>query len=339
MTPTATACLASALSLVLASPLAIAPPFTAGESPEGIAFDRIGNLYVSNRHMAGGFRVSEILHVSRDGRRELVATLDPAVAPAAPGVLGLATDDRGNVYAALASFNLASHGVWRVDPRDGSRERLAGSEGIQFPNALTFDPRGNLYVSDSAGAIWRFPRQGDGTIWIQDALLAPTNPQDPLLPPVGANGIAFAPPNLIYVANTQRGLIAQITIGPDGHPGPLQVVAQSFTLLTIDGIAVDVLGRIYGVVPGSAALGTHPLVTRDKVSGAVHSIAVDPTVLDTPLSIVLGTGSWDHQTLFITNGDLPIVPGGPGPGIVSVSPVIPHDASTAPCPLLRNGRI
>ena len=324
MTATATACIATALSLALASPLTVGLPFTAGESPEGIAFDRRGTMYVSNRRMAGAFKVSEVLHVGRDGRREIAATLDPAVATAAPGVLGLATDDIGNVYAALASFNVATHGIWRIDPRDGSRERLEWSQSITFPNALTFDPGGNLYVSDSAGAIWRFPRQGVGARWIQDALLAPANPQDPRLPPVGANGIAFAAPNLIYVANTQRGLIARITIEPDGRAGPLEVVGRSLSLLTIDGIAVDTRGRIYGVVPGAAALGTDPLVTVDTVTGAVRAIAVDPNVFDTPLSVALGRGSRDHQTLFITNGDVPIVPGGPGPGIVYLSPVRNH---------------
>ncbi len=319
MIRTATACVASALSLVLASPLAVDPPFRAGDSLEGIAFDRAGNLYVGNRHTAGGIHVSELLHVARDGRRTLVATLDPAVAAAAPGVLGLVTDDPGNVYAALASFNPATHGVWRIDPRDGARERLAGSAGIRFPNALTFDPRGNLYVSDSTGAIWRFPRHGDAGIWIQDALLAPVNPQDPLLPPVGANGIVFLPPDRICVANTQRGLIAQITIGPDGAPGPLQVLAEDVALLTIDGIAADRRGTIYGVIPGSAVLGTNPLVAVEAATGAVRPIDVAPAVFDTPLSLAFGRGSWDHRTLFVTNGDLPIVPGGPGPGIAVVS--------------------
>ncbi len=112
------------------------------------------------------------------------------------GLLGLAIDRFGNLYAALASFNPDTHGVYRIGPDGTDIERLTGSENIAFPNALTFDIYGRLYVSDSTGAIWRYV---DGTFgndpWTQDPLLEPL-PNDPFgFPLPGANGIGFYPPN------------------------------------------------------------------------------------------------------------------------------------------------
>lgn len=47
----------------------------------------------------------------------------------------------------------------------------------------------------------------------------------PDFPPLGANGIAFRH-NVLYVASTEKGLIAQVPVLPDGSPGALSVVAQ-----------------------------------------------------------------------------------------------------------------
>ena len=92
---------------------------------------------------------------------------------------------------------------------------------MTFPNALTFDQRGNLYVTDSfGGAVWRFASGRAGRLharhagqpWARHQLLAPA-PDDPFgFPLPGANGIAFAPPNRLYVANTEKGLVAEVPI-------------------------------------------------------------------------------------------------------------------------------
>jgi sugar lactone lactonase YvrE len=65
-------------------------------------------------------------------------------------------------------------------------------------NALTFDKKGNVYVSDSfQGIIWQTgPGGSTPTKWYsptnQNDLLLPTpNDRQPLIPPFGANGIEF----------------------------------------------------------------------------------------------------------------------------------------------------
>jgi hypothetical protein len=316
------------LALPAASMAAVEPVLTlpSGDSPEGIAVGRTGTLYVSNRRVDGGQVVSEILRVSVEGDVSRLTTL--ASHPSfVSGVLGLAIDRHGTVYAALVTFDPATHGVWRVNPDGSGLARLPGSEQMVFPNALVFDSHGNLYVTDSfGGSVWRFTRNGVGAEWIQDELLQPL-PFDPFgiqLP--GANGIAFDPPNHLYVANTERGLIAHIAIDlQDGSAAEPATVAQGLELLTVDGLAVDVTGDVYAAVPGYSVFGVSPLVRVDPVSGDTA-----PTVspgdfgrFDVPLSLAFGAGARSHRSAFVTNGDLPVIPGGPGPGVVEVGLGVP----------------
>jgi DNA-binding beta-propeller fold protein YncE len=87
-------------------------------------------------------------------------------------------------------------------------------------NAIAFDTT-NIYVSDSAnGMIWIMNRNnapGVATPWIQDDLLKPATG---LLPPFGANGLAFAKDGSLLVANTANRNIIQIPVAKDGTAGP-----------------------------------------------------------------------------------------------------------------------
>jgi sugar lactone lactonase YvrE len=301
-----------------------------GNSTEGIAVDSTGAIYVANRRLDDEHVVSEILKVAVDGTVSTFAVL-PRSASIGPlgtsGVLGLATDHRGHVYAALVTFDPATHGVWRLDADGSGLARLAGSQQIVVPNGLAFDSRGDLYVTDSlAGSVWRFTGDGPGTPWVQHELLQPL-PFDPLgVPLVGANGIAFYPPNHLYVANTERGLIAHIAIDlEDGSAGQPTVAAGGLALLTVDGIAADATGDVHAVVPGYSLLGTAPLVRVDPISGSTAATVNTSEFgeFDVPLSLAFGAGSRDRQSVFVTNGDLSLIPGGPGAGIVQVELGVP----------------
>jgi hypothetical protein len=73
------------------------------ELPEGLAVSRHGDLYVG---LLGG----EIKKVTPDGQVSSFATLDPGEG----FLLGLAFDQQNALYAALASFNPETHGVWEI---------------------------------------------------------------------------------------------------------------------------------------------------------------------------------------------------------------------------------
>lgn len=201
-------------------------PLPPGDSPEGIALDKHGNIYVSNRRTDATGRVSEIRRITPDGAVSVFATL-PSASPDASGVLGLITDPSDNVYAAYVTQDPATHGVYRIS-RDGSVvERLAGSEAIIFPNALTFDARDNLYVTDSfGGAVWRYGRDETFSLWVQHGLLEAVPVEGAPFPIPGANGIAFFASNKLYVANTSQFSITRVRIAPDGSAGGVEMLAQ-----------------------------------------------------------------------------------------------------------------
>jgi len=307
-----------------------------GNRPEGIAVSHDGQLFVGNRQFGETTVTNEILVVATDGTSEVLATLpsstpDPAVNTEAQGLLGLALDDVGNVYAALASGDSATRGVWRVSrPRPGAGveiERLQGSENITFPNALTFDCDGNLYVSDSVGHIWRASAGGGFSLWLSDPLLEPL-PDDPFgIPLIGVNGIAFNPDqDNIYFANTERSIIGRVHVQQDGSPGTPELVTTPFAVPTADGIALDVHGDIHVVLPGFAITGTPPLVKVDATTGAVSATVVTPddvAKFDVPLSIAFGRDCLGVKTVFITNGDLPVVTDDHNPGVVHAGVGVP----------------
>ena len=65
-----------------------------------------------------------------------------------------------------------------------------------------------------------------------------------------------------------------------------------------------------------------PLVRVDGKTGEVTSTVFDDPEMprfDVPLSLAFGVVGPELESVFITNGDLPTVPGGPGPGVLQVA--------------------
>ncbi len=289
-----------------------------GERPEGIVMDRAGNLYVTLAPRG------EIQKIDRFDSQTLFATFETGPGP---GPLGLEVDVRGNVYVAVASFNPASHGVWRVSC-DGSKTRLPGSQGIFWPNALAFDELGNLYITESltslappgGGRVWRVAPDGMAEIWANDTLLRGIPSLPPPSPPLGANGIACRH-GKVYVANTSRGQILRIPVNLDGSAGPVEpvtsgILAGDFSLFPLDGIALDVRGNFYALV-----IGFHKLVRLLPDGSLPTVLADDSDGLDFPASAAFGTGRGTRTTLFITNFSLqPVIS---NPAVMKIDVGIP----------------
>lgn len=276
----------------------------AGEWPEGVAADKVGNLYV------GFMPLGQIRKITADGTDPVVVQFPD------PGTLGLAVDAVGNLYICHASGDPATGGVYRLST-DGMLERFAGTEAMVFPNSLAFDKRGNLYVTDSTtGTIWRITRSGAAAPWLQHELLEGLG-QIPGYPPIGANGIVYWK-HTLYVANTEKGLILRIPIGVDGSPGAPEILADSSDVYGPDGLALDVFGNIY-----VALVFQDKLVRVDPVDGSVTVLATIDDGLDEPASLAFSTQKGDRQAVFVTNFSVIPEDGGAGPALLKVEIGVP----------------
>jgi sugar lactone lactonase YvrE len=282
----------------------------AGQLPEGIAIDKVGNMFVSIAPLAELWRIPP-----GSTQAELFGSVEGYVPNEGFGLLGLAVDAPGNVFAAMSSENPDANGVWRFDRRTGQGTRIIGSEQIMVPNGLAFDQRGNLYVTDSGlGAIWRIPPGGAAELWLQHELLEPNGSLGIF---VGANGVGYFH-GALFVTNTEKYTLLVVDIQKEGTPGEPEVVA-GFDLGAPDGLALGVDGDVF------VALISASTIVDVDATGQVDVIAAgDP--LDWESALAFGTGRGDRKSLFAVNfsigeqfGEL----GGSGPGVVRVDVGVP----------------
>jgi sugar lactone lactonase YvrE len=250
-----------------------------GQLPEGLAITDRGGIYV------GFAPTGEIVKVTDDGQVSPVATL-----PTGEGFLvGLALDRRDRLFAALASFDDTTHGIWRVR-RDGSAKRAVPLPTNTFPNAIAFRGR-SMFVTDSfGGAVWRVS-DGRARVWVQDDILLGDTSTDL---PIGANGLAFSGRDL-YVANSQRGRIVRIPVQPGGRAGTPVLLVENNGIIGADGIAFDLRGNLY------VAVAEQDKLVRLGPSGGMETLATVDDGLDFPATPIFGERRPHRTDLYLTN--------------------------------------
>jgi sugar lactone lactonase YvrE len=276
-----------------------------GEFPEGIAVGADRALYV------GLAPLGEIRRIDEHGSETFFS-----VQPGSSGLalLGLAADRTGTLYAAVADSPTA-HGVWRIEP-DRDATRFAGSEQIGFPNAITLDHKGTLYVTDSVlGAVWRIAPGGSADLWLADESLAGTGELNGTFP-LGANGIAYADRRL-YVANTEKKHVVEIPISHAGDPGAPRIVHSFGSADYLDGVAVDVVGNLYVCVASR-----HEVARIDR-SGDVTTVATAQDGLRVPASLAFGTRGAEKRVLYVTSFSLPEFVPVPAPSVIAIDVPLP----------------
>jgi DNA-binding beta-propeller fold protein YncE len=187
---------------------------------------------------------------------------------------------------------------------DGSNDTIKfGSNSFPAPNAMAFDPYGNMYFSDSfQGALYKIPAV---------AACAPpcavlTLVHDPLLatagfPPFGANGLAISRDvTTMYIANTGDNRVLKMDM-TNGH---LSVFAES--VHGADGLVFDSEDHLWAAANQGdelVRLNVHGR-PQGKVGGfgGVRQNGT-PRGLLFPASMVILNG-----VMYITNLALPLTP-------------------------------
>jgi sugar lactone lactonase YvrE len=281
----------------------------AGQNPEGLAIDNVGNTFVS---MSGLGQLWKIPTGSTTP--EVFGSISGIVPGQDFGLLGLATDARGNIYGAVQAADPDVNGVWRFDRTTGDATRLAGSEAIQIPNGLAFGKHGNLFVTDSLlGAIWRVPPGGEAAVWLQDPLLTGDGSLGLF---VGVNGIAVRH-RVVTVTNTERRTLLTVPVLANGTAGDLSI-RSSFSD-NPDGFAFDVRGNAY------VAINLQNTILRVAPDES-QTIVAEGAPLDFPSSVAFGNTKGSRRSLFIVNfsiGELFGIEGGFGPALVRTSVGVP----------------
>ena len=218
------------------------------ELPEAISF-KDNAAYVS---LVASAEITKIAYPS--GARTTFAKLPVT---ATNFTLGNAFDKDGNLYVAVAVGSnpadlpsLAAAGVYKIPANSdgGTTATLWASSPtkLKFPNGLSFDPAGNLYVTDAAeGAIYKFPPAGavgTATEWKKDPLLAgdmAACPGTVQAFPLGANGI-HAEADAVWAVNTDKGTLVKVAVDGTGAAGAAtEAVKDCAKLEGVDGMRPD----------------------------------------------------------------------------------------------------
>ncbi len=279
-------------------------------SPEGLAIDRAGNLYIAD---ALDHRIRK---VAPDGR---ISTLAGAGMPGFSGdggaadraelnqPYGIAVDAAGNVYVA----DLGNGRVRRIGP-DGVITTVAGggavegADGVAGTSARLLQPRdvaldaaGNLYISDFAGhRVYRLSRSGIVFVVAGTGKKGTAPVTQPVVardwPLAGPAGLAADAAGRLYIADSENGVIRVI------ENGKTSAVPESvWDIGKTTAIAVDSAGIVYAASKFGGAVF--------RLNGQARAVLARPAVFE-PRSMCFGPDG----SLYI--GD--ILPGQQTAGVV-----------------------
>jgi hypothetical protein len=244
---------------------------TLGENPENLALDRAGNVYVTLLLAHTVVRLDECGRVARVVLPGAV-TAGIAIDPLHPDRLTVAVSSPDAALAGLWTVPLAAFSGLATP------SRTVALPPESFPNGITYDGDGTLYVADSNLArIWRVSRDSHtAAIWLSAQALAPTGATDAGLVLPGANGVKIAR-GRIWVSNTSTSTLLSAPIARDGSPGELSVMFDH--LFEIDDFQITRRGEIIAALNGaSQVVSISPngriRILEDAAAGARNPSAV-----------------------------------------------------------------
>lgn len=263
---------------------------------ENITADREGRLYLPDRVSGNILRVDpkspKPVVVGRIESREIKGKK-----VGADGA-GAAFNQQGDLFIAAGAFGevVRIRGADLNPSKPGRAETFA--TGTPGANGIAFDKMGNLYVSGGrTGKIYRVGSGGGAA-----KAVAQIEPYTRKLPdgkstqPIVENGLAFDDKGVLYIADTARGAIWKLVIGPDGNAGKPTLLAENPLLEGADRIDFDRSGKLWVVANERNAIVT---VAPD---GTVQEVAKNGSTgpLEFPSGIV-----FVGNTAYISNFDTP----------------------------------
>jgi len=247
------------------------------EGSEGIAFNGEGKLFVTANRA--------LWQVETDGSVRKVVDLFSNLGLAAIGDRDLLVADFGPTNAFRHDRN--SDGiVWRITPEG---EKLQFITGMGDPNFVLVRGDGSILVSDDATS----------DIFVVGDDLKPKLFTTAVNHP---NGLALSDDGeTLYVAQifkSIRPVVPDDTLWAidlkDGKPvGAARLVGRTGPLAANDGLAMDVLGRVYIAANGAAG----QIWRYDPANGGLELIAEH---VFGAASIAFGAGDFDHLSIYVT---------------------------------------
>jgi hypothetical protein len=170
--------------------------------------------------------------------------------------------------------------------QDGSQSVLV--QGLSYPNGITTDLKGFIYVTEHDGnrVLRIHPYTGAYTVLTKEI----KNP----------NGIIFDPSfSHLYIGSFATGSIYKLALSPQGVPGKLVTWASPIGPGgLLDGIGVDACGNVYVCEYGATDIWRIPPSGSPAVK--IIDASTDQTYLP---NLQWGTGQgWDPMSIYIPDG-------------------------------------
>ena len=281
-------------------------------SPQGIAVDSSGNVYVSDTANARVRKISNgtITTVAGSGTQGYAGDGGAATSAQLNTPVGLAIDKSGNLYIADLGNNVIRKVTagGTISTFAGSNQGYSGNGGpalaarLSGPQGVAVDASGNVYIADTLNATVRVVNSsgiisnvagngfagfsGDGGTASQAQLGSPT-------------GIALDSAGTLYVADSgsrirkifPSGVIVTIagnnSRGYTGDGGP----ATSASLAGAQGVAVDSNGNVFIADTGNNAIRELQFAATSATVAAVTNSATNLTGAIAPGEVVVIYGS------------------------------------------------
>jgi hypothetical protein len=249
----------------------IAGPATRLNDPSAIEIDAAGNVYVANGVLSSGNCVLKF-SATANGNSAPIASLGAKEGGFLNWCKNLAVNKSGNLYVAR------ENSVVEYAPSGDRVAALSGpATGLDSPDGIAIDKRGNLYVTNYAGnSITAYRPRTDGAAPPFLTIFGPaTQLQRPHRIVVDASGY-------IYVANSSGLEVLIFRPGSNGDVAPTAVVKLPKVSLLKDAWDASVTAMALG--PPSIRAEGPPTEPKKMAARGASTVILRPALLPVPNS-------------------------------------------------------